>query len=55
MVMNPKWKIDAWGPEKNQLYKKLQQSKMESWIDQKNHDNVDTDARQSNDTSKRTQ
>ena len=31
-MTNPNWKIEALYPDKNQLYKKLQQSKMESWI-----------------------
>ena len=31
-TMNPRWKDEAWYPEKKQLYKKIRQSAMESWL-----------------------
>ena len=31
-MMNPRWKDEAWYPGKKQIYKKIQQSTMESWL-----------------------
>ena len=31
-MANPSWKDEAWYPEKKQLYKKIKQSAMESWL-----------------------
>ena len=32
ILMSPQWKVDAWGPDNHQLYKRLQQSPTESWL-----------------------
>ena len=32
-MMNPGWKVDEWYPGKRQLYEKIQQPAMESWLE----------------------
>ena len=31
-MMNPGWREDKWYPEKKQLYEKIQQPTMETWL-----------------------